>query len=145
MNPQHKISTTTKRTWHLPVLALLAVTVVGANAAKADTVGLSKTYRSCNAKASRAVSSYDAVRCMDQEHTRLQQRVQTALAHKLGQTSSPDQKELIQKSQSFWQQHLDAECQSLRGPDSGNASDVVTECLMLKTARRVMELENGER
>lgn len=145
MNAEPLPATRAATTWSaagscLAVSVMLACIAAPAQANTKD--GLSKTYERCSTK---ATTWYDAVQCMDKERARLQQQLQPALSKRLGQIKDPGQQERAKQSQSHWEKHLEAECESLRGPDSGNATDTVTECYMLKTARRIMELESGTR
>jgi uncharacterized protein YecT (DUF1311 family) len=100
---------------------------------------LSKAYQQCDGS-----TWYMAVRCMDVELQRQTKRVQLALANQLRQAKSPQQKALLQQSQSEWQTQINAECEALRQPDTGDATDIVTECLMLKTALRAKALDASQ-
>lgn len=105
--------------------------------------GLSTSFQLCNAKAAKAPSYHEAVQCMEKELPLQRAKMQSAHARKLSQSSDLGQKQRIERAQSLWLQHTEEACAALRSASAGDATDVVLECQLLKTARRALELDSG--
>lgn len=131
--------------WNALVCTSLVLSISLPTRADDLNAGLSKVYKNCAAQSVRDKSWSDAVQCMDREYERLLKRMRVEQAKRLKRADGEAQKKSMQESQAFWEKHMQAECRSLWGPNSGDSRDIVSECHMLKTARRVMELENLQR